>query len=386
MIGQGYDGAATFSGKICGVYKRIQTPPHVIYIHCSCHRLQLISIQVAASVKEIRIFFVTMTSVWKLFYYSSQKAEALKGIQAVLGFSELKIMKPNDNSCLSHERCIKVICKELPPLLQTLSQLYESSGDAEAYGIYSLLASVNGVSSSYLLSEVLSDLALLNLFMQKKIADFSKLLFMLKSTLDLLNSIRESDTSWCTAAETAISNLETIKGSRGPTVQKSPPLSVQQFRVQVAIPYLATLIANINIRFSGEVVKLVVSASVFNPALPPDDETLLSTYGNSKLSTLANLYREKAYVTFEGVTYSSLAIIKRRIARRMTKFFFKRAVFQKKKAMMEKNTSPPSLQDIKDTMETIYACIFPETLKMMTIFLALPMGTASVERSFSHLK
>ena len=102
---------------------------------------------------------------------------------------------------------------------QTLSQLYESSGDAEAHGIYSLLASVNGVSSSYLLSEVLSVLALLNLFTQKKIADFSKLPFMLKSTLDHLNPIRESDACWCTAAEKAISNLETehgitIKGSR----------------------------------------------------------------------------------------------------------------------------------------------------------------------------
>ena len=70
--------------------------------------------------------------------------------------------------------------------------------------------------------------------MQKKIADFSKLPFMLKSILDHLNSIRESDASCCAAAETAICNLETehgitIKGSRGPTVRKSPPLSVQQF-------------------------------------------------------------------------------------------------------------------------------------------------------------
>ena len=67
---------------------------------------------------------------------------------------------------------------------------------------------------------VLCALALLNLFIQKKIADFSKLSFMLKSTLDYLNSIRESDASWCTAAETAILNLETehgitIKGSKG---------------------------------------------------------------------------------------------------------------------------------------------------------------------------
>ena len=109
-------------------------------------------------------------------------------------------------------------------------------------------------------------------------------------------------------------NLETehgitIKGSRGPTVWKSPPLSVQQFRVQVAISYIDTLIANIIIRSSGVVVELVVSASVFNIALLPDDETHLRAYGNSKLSTLANLYREKAEVTSEGVIYSSFSII-----------------------------------------------------------------------------
>ena len=273
--------------------------------------------------------------------------------------------------------------------MQTLLQLYESSGDAEAYGIYSLLASVNGVSSSYLLSEVRSGLALLNMFMQKKIADFSKLHYMLKSTLDHLNSIRESDASWCTAAETTISNLETehgitIKGSRGPTVRKSPPMSVQQFRVQAAIPYLVTLIANINSRFSDEVIKLVVSASVFNPALLPDDETLLKAYSNSKLSTLANFYGEKAEVIFEGVTIHLLLINKEELLGEWQ--VFQRAVFQEKKVMMEKNTSPPSLQDIKDTMEKSYACILPETFKMMNIFLALAIGTASVERSFNHLK
>ena len=58
LIGQGYDGAATFAGKVSGVHKRIQTSSaHAIYIHCSCHKLQLASIQAAASVKEIRMFF-----------------------------------------------------------------------------------------------------------------------------------------------------------------------------------------------------------------------------------------------------------------------------------------------------------------------------------------
>ena len=63
------------------------------------------------------------------------------------------------------------------------------------------------------------------------------------------------------------------------------------------------LIANINSLFSDEVV-VVVSASVFNPALLPDDETHLRAYGNSKLSTLANFYGEKAEVMFEGIFFS----------------------------------------------------------------------------------
>ena len=93
---------------------------------------------------------------------------------------------------------------------------------------------------------------LLSLFMQKKIADFTKLSFMHKSTLDHLIQSGRVMPVGALHRETAISNLETehgitIKGSRT-IVRKSPPLSVQQFRLQVAIPYLDTLIAN-NSRF-----------------------------------------------------------------------------------------------------------------------------------------
>ena len=130
-----------------------------------------------------------------------------------------------------------------------LMRLVSSESATQLLWAYTPFWLVNGVSSSNLLSEVLSALAFLNLFMQKMIAYFSKLP-MLKSTLDHLNSSRESNASWCTAAVTAVLNLETehgitINGSWGPTVRKSPPLSVQQFLIQVAIPCLDTLIVNI---------------------------------------------------------------------------------------------------------------------------------------------
>ena len=154
-------------------------------------------------------------------------------------------MMPSDTRWLSHECCGKFArnylhcCKPFYSYMSYLEML--------RHMVHTPFWLVLMVYQAVISSEVLSALALLNLFMQKKIADFSKLPFMLKSILDHLNSIRESDVSWCTAAETAILNLETehgitIKGSRG---RKSPPLTVQQFRVQVAIPYLDTLIANI---------------------------------------------------------------------------------------------------------------------------------------------
>ena len=42
------------------------------------------------------LLFLNHDQHLKLFRYSPEKAEALKGIQAVHGFPELKIVKPTD--------------------------------------------------------------------------------------------------------------------------------------------------------------------------------------------------------------------------------------------------------------------------------------------------
>ena len=88
---------------------------------------------------------------------------------------------------------------------------------------------------------------------------------------------------------------------------------------------------------------------------------------------MANFYGVKAEVTLEGVIYSFLAIInKEELLGEWQQSCFPTEGYD------GKNTSPPSLQDIRDTMETSYTCVFPETYKM-NIFLALPIGTASLE-------
>ena len=125
LIGKGYDGAATFSGSRTRVQRRMRVhAAHALYIHCSYHRLQLASLQAAESIGEVVKMFGIMASLWKLFYYSLKKAEALKDVQSVLSLPGLKIMKPSSTRWMSHEQCVRAICKELPALISTLHKLY----------------------------------------------------------------------------------------------------------------------------------------------------------------------------------------------------------------------------------------------------------------------
>ena len=108
---------------------------HALLIPCSCHRLQLASLRAAESVTVVKKMFGTMANLWKLFYYSPKKMEALKHVQSVLSLPELKVVKPSNTGWLSHERCVQAISKELPALITTLHKLYEDAGGAEAYGL-----------------------------------------------------------------------------------------------------------------------------------------------------------------------------------------------------------------------------------------------------------
>ena len=92
---------------------------------------------------------------------------------------------------------------------------------------------------------------------------------------------------------------------------------------------------------------------------------------------------------FEGVTYTSEALVdaEETVAERR---IFKRAVVRERDEMMQKNklAKPPTLQELKVEMTALntYATTFPNIFKLLDILLTLPVGTATVERSFSQMK
>ena len=103
---------------------------------------------------------------------------------------------------------MRAIRKDLPAIIVTLQQLYETSGDAEAFGLSTVLSSFTGVASVMFLSEVLDILARMNVAMQKKRDDFSRLQVFLQSTVDELKNLKDEKADWCSSTELALVRLQ----------------------------------------------------------------------------------------------------------------------------------------------------------------------------------
>ena len=155
----GFDGAATFSGRKTGVQARLRKlAAHALFIHCRNHRLQLACVQAANQVRIIKWVYSNLTTLWKLFYYSPQKAEHMKDIQAVLNLPQLKMLKPTDTRWLSHENTIRSVKRSYTAIVVTFEAIYEESGDADTHGLSLLLKILETAAFIYMLSEVLAAL------------------------------------------------------------------------------------------------------------------------------------------------------------------------------------------------------------------------------------
>ena len=79
--------------------------------------------------------YVTLTTLWKFFYYSPKHAQSLKEVQKVLDFPELKIVKPSDTRWLAYERCMRAVKASYSAIVTALDHIYSKSHKSEALGI-----------------------------------------------------------------------------------------------------------------------------------------------------------------------------------------------------------------------------------------------------------
>ena len=230
--------------------------------------------------------------------------------------------------------------------------------------------------------------------MQTKLADFSKFPIFLKVMTDQLEHMKVETSEWLGTVETVISQLQEkydiVLGKHGSRRSNwSSITSVCEYRTLVAIPYIDSLLEIIRNRFSDRSLKIVTTMSIFNPATLPSEESL-SSYGNEQIKLLAGFYGEEATVEYDVETHTSKPLVDASELLSEWKIF-RRALVVEKKSLMERKNSPilsPTMQDILEEMmkSKTYEGVFPETWKLLNIMMALPVSTATVERTFSQMK
>ena len=201
-------------------------------------------------------------------------------------------------------------------------------------------------------------------------------------------------TTYCTlkCAKLAIAKLKELYdieiGQHIPGSARSQFMTIstiREYRQKVAIPYLDQLSMNINNRFLDKAVKLLVATSIFNLSLLPQEQSL-NSYGLQEITDLADFYGSEASVEFQGAIYKSSPLLDREELLSEWKFF--RRAFYKEKELISSKNANPDMQEVFQSMQKteVYKGIFPQTFKLSNIILAFPVGTATVERSFSDMK
>ena len=239
IVGMGFDGAATFSGKKNGVQARLKKhAPHAIFVHCHCHMLQLACVQAANSTAGIKHVYIMLTTLWKYFHFSPKRAQSLKEIQDIL-LPELKVLKPSDARWLAHEQCVRSVKASYTALIVTLDNNYQNFHEPEALGLHKVLSKFSSIAALYLLDYVLPLVVKLSKTLQTKRLDLS----MISSLVDaVIKSIDDAITPAANWILELLDHKDDILQAMGEIITAD---KILEFQDKVGKPFVTSLKENI---------------------------------------------------------------------------------------------------------------------------------------------
>ena len=371
IVGMGFDGAATFSGKKTGVQARLKKhAPHALFVHCHCHMLQLACVQAANSTTGIKHVYTTLTSLWKYFDYSPKRAQSLKEIQHVLELAELKVIKPSETRWLAHERCVKAVKASYTSLVVTLDSNYQNFHEPEALGLYKALSKFNTIAAIYLLDYTLPQVAKLSKTLQIKQLDLSRISSLVDAVLISLDDATTPAANWVLEL---LDCKDDLQHATGEVISAD---KIRTFQEKVGTPFVVHRKENISSRFASH--DIVSALAIFDPRkVPSADSAHLPAYGKKSIEVLLNHYgKEKPALTLNEEETVKSALITPEVQNEWITF---------RTLLANKPGDNIALQLKELTTNEMLVTMFPNLQKIASICLTIPVSTASVERSFSKM-
>lgn len=156
VSGLGTDGATVMTDKDKGVTGQfLQLNPHILNIHCSAHRVALVTSQASDGFPVLKDFQQTLTDLFYYFHKSSQRTQNLENVQKILDAPILKVKEIHQVRWLSFFEAFSNIYKSLPALIMYFDSIRKQK-DPKGEGIGQKVASYKFV---YLTSMMLDVLA-----------------------------------------------------------------------------------------------------------------------------------------------------------------------------------------------------------------------------------
>uniref|UniRef100_A0A3P8QPS5 TTF-type domain-containing protein n=1 Tax=Astatotilapia calliptera TaxID=8154 RepID=A0A3P8QPS5_ASTCA len=337
LVGQGYDGASVMAGKCRGVAARIKTEAkHAFYVHCNAHCLNLVIVDAVKSVPEAHCFFSLLQ---KLYVYMSGSYVHQKWITVQKDMypeAPRELQRLSDTRWACRYSACKTVMDRLPAILRVLHEIdLENSGDrsVEARGLLAQI-DLTFIGNLSTFRKILGEIKLLSDVLQSPSLDLAKavdLIHALQDTLDQYRSESCFDELW----------------------QDRESLRLKGYFREVFYPILDHVHAEMEKRFNKTNCDIMRGIQALNPK----SKSFLS---------------EEIVVSLAGLYDCDIEDLKHEL-------------YQARKVVQRRAGCGNELSSILGftTFLESYKEVFHQLFRLCRIALALPVSSATCERSFS---
>jgi hypothetical protein len=340
IICAAFDGAANMSGQRGGVQALLRAySPNLVFVHCRSHLLQLALVKSAADIVEVKRTLALLNKLYSLFSKSPKRLLVLKATQLAIDGMTHKLVQPGATRWLSYEGSVDVVCKHYAAICLALESIYADAGDlsCDAGGLLLQFRKSSTVCILHMLHSILQPLARLSKCLQSSEGNMCSAMELVKTVIE---DLEEYDFDKL-QIETAASRSKI----RDAGAQLDDDLSEDKC-LKICRDFVREILKNLRLRFSDEVSQLCDLQKIFKEKSDSPD---LTKVANLLKVTVAELQNEWKYLRRIPIDFSH----------------------QKE------------LVDLGISVEK--SAMFPLFCRVARILVLLPLGTATVERSFSTL-
>lgn len=340
IVAASFDGAANMCGKIGGVQAKLkQHAPQLIYVHCRSHLLQLALVHSSNQIPEIKRTISLLNKLYSVFEHSPKKLFVLKTTQEAIDGLSHKLVQPGATRWLSYSGSVDVVVRHYTSICAALEAIYADAGDlsCDAGGFLLELRKASTMFVMLLLHEILQPLARLSKLLQTSSGNMPNAMSIVTATESSISSMD------CQAILASVEDMKSAMSQAGTYVDND--LDVNKLTT-VAGKYIKCICKNLKTRFSDDVSRLCDMQSVY--AEKPD---------NPDFTHVAKLFH---------VDVSEM-----------------QAEWKILKRIPHDLSTQAAMIDLATSIEKI--TMFPTISQVTRRILLLPIGTASVERSFSTM-